>query len=416
MNENRDLIESYDPATSGVTGFLIDLDGTMYSPGGLISGAKEFYEWLIETKTPFVFLSNTGAKGSQGVQKKFLSCNYRISDASVPLRNIWTASEAQMNFMMHKKEDTPNSSRASMVDLGIPYGAKVFVIAGGDGFWMNSLRMHDSLRYDSWDIRTSLSEIEAKDWSVEASASKAEGKCNVYVVMFLDGKLDEVSSVEKHKSMSGRSTSYNGDWNYGLIRDTSFLLYHGASLIYTADDSFNPSEDPAYPGMVFPLPGPGMFAAMMKFLMASNGESGCAGKGGSHGDIFMMEHAIEMLKGQGHDGDLTKIMMVGDRFDTDIRGGVSSGIRTCLVQSGAHTVSCQSKFVNDVADWTAVSVADLVPVPDGTTPPHNKRRASLKKARECPNRGKGWQSVTSRVSSLEPSPVETDAFTNGDKK
>eukprot|EP00966_Prymnesium_polylepis_P121496 2807845-Prymnesium_polylepis.1 len=29
-----------------VTGFLIDLDGTMYDPAGLLPGAREFYAWL----------------------------------------------------------------------------------------------------------------------------------------------------------------------------------------------------------------------------------------------------------------------------------------------------------------------------------------------------------------------------------
>ena len=33
----------YDPSTSGVDGFLIDLDGTMYQPGGLLHGASDFY-------------------------------------------------------------------------------------------------------------------------------------------------------------------------------------------------------------------------------------------------------------------------------------------------------------------------------------------------------------------------------------
>ena len=31
---------NYDADTSGITAFLIDLDGTMYRPGGLISGTE----------------------------------------------------------------------------------------------------------------------------------------------------------------------------------------------------------------------------------------------------------------------------------------------------------------------------------------------------------------------------------------
>jgi hypothetical protein len=75
----------------------------------------------------------------------------------------------------------------------------------------------------------------------------------------------------------------------------------------------------------------------------------------------MMEHAISMLKAQGHTGDLSSIMMVGDRFDTDIRGGVSVGIKTCLVQSGAHNANQQHRFPDDLASWTIPSVAGLVP-------------------------------------------------------
>jgi len=360
------LPPEYDPTTSDVTGFLIDLDGTMYRPGGLIPGAKEFFDWLVESKTPHVFLSNTEAKGSQGVQNKFLSPQYKISDTPLPLKNIWTASEAQINLMMHKKEHTPFSVRGCLQDFCIPDGAKVFVVGGGDGIWLNSLRMRNSLKFDSWDIRISLTEKEAKYWAFEASKTKAEaGVSNVYIVMFCEGKLDKVPSVEGEEDIS-RSTSYNGCWNYELIRDASFMIHQGAHLIYTSDDAFNPSEDPEYPGMIFPLPGPGMFASMLSFLSRDSyqDEGGnklfCSGKGGNYGDIFMMEHAINMLKSQGHDGDRSKIMMVGDRFDTDIRGGSSVGIQTCLVQSGAHLVEQQANYENDRADWTAMSVASLV--------------------------------------------------------
>ena len=46
-------------------GFLIDLDGTMYDPSGLLPGAREFYAWLLATGKQFVFLSNTGAKSAR---------------------------------------------------------------------------------------------------------------------------------------------------------------------------------------------------------------------------------------------------------------------------------------------------------------------------------------------------------------
>ena len=106
------------------------------------------------------------------------------------------------------------------------------------------------------------------------------------------------------------------DWSINVIKLAGLLLSHGAQFVYTADDvtltqtrprsrtyvhakshsalvpvfmlpchvnspfalhpvhplgstwqAFNPSFDPKHPGMVFPLPGPGMFAAMMMKLM-----------------------------------------------------------------------------------------------------------------------------------------------------
>ena len=41
----------FEAATSGCDGFLIDLDGTMYQPGGLLPGAREFCWWLVDSGT-----------------------------------------------------------------------------------------------------------------------------------------------------------------------------------------------------------------------------------------------------------------------------------------------------------------------------------------------------------------------------
>ena len=318
------------------------------------------------------------------MQKKFAQKEYKLQADPVPLRHIWTASEAQMALMTH----TARAAGIEGEDLGIPFGAKVFVLAGGAGFWLNSLRMKDPLRFDSWDLRTTLSEEEAKMWAAEARESLSQGKCNVYVCMFSDGQLDSNEHNASHHG-SAKSRGYKSDWGFELVRNVSYLLHHGARIYYTADDAFNPSVDASYPGMVFPQPGPGMFAAMMTFLLgpARQSRAMCAGKGGSHGKAFMMEHAIQMLIAQGHSGDKSKIMMIGDRYDTDVRAGNSVGVRTCLVQSGAHQPSCFAKWPGDKADWTCRSVGHLIPVADRilgspsaascATPSPRARRSSM---------------------------------------
>lgn len=326
----------YDPDADQIDGFLIDLDGTMYQPGSLLNGAQEFHEWLRRTGKPYVFLSNTGAKGSTGVQKKLQTAPYKLNGPPVPLRNAYTAAEAQMEYLRH----------------AVPRSARVFVISGG-GFWMNALRMKDPLLFDSWDLRTNLSTQEAKEWA--ACAKQQPG--SVFVVFFIDGSIAE--TADPTSGEAGVS-----DWSYETIQKAAYMCHAGAEFVYTADDAFNPSVDTDYPGMVFPQPGPGMFAAMMKTVMfpQQSAHVACCGKGGNVGREYMMEHAIKMLELQGHSGDRSRIMMIGDRFDTDIKAGCSVGIKTCLVESGCHSVDMQHLFAADaVADFYAADVGGLVP-------------------------------------------------------
>jgi ribonucleotide monophosphatase NagD (HAD superfamily) len=333
------FVPPYDPETSGITGFLIDLDGTMYLESGLIPGAVRFFEWMKDTGKQFVFLSNTGAKGSDGVVQKFASEKYKLCDGVLALKHVYTAAEAQMALMVHPVQ-------------GIPWGAKVFVVAGGS-FWLEMLLRKDSPVVRSWDVRTSLSDGEAKEWARIAKQGKESGTCPVFVVLFVDGQIGD----DAHHASSG-CTNYHSDWNFELVKKCSFLLVHGAKMIYTADDSFNPSFDPDHPGMMFPMPGPGMFARMLRYAMPPSAEDSfaCAGKGGSHGAEFMMGRAIEMLKTQGHSGDLSTIAMVGDRFDTDMKAAASVGVRGILVESGVNMAHQQQFFPDCPATWVAESV------------------------------------------------------------
>ena len=54
-------------------------------------------------------------------------------------------------------------------------------------------------------------------------------------------------------------------------------------------------------------------------------------------------------------------LQVGDRFDTDVRGGLSASLRTCLVESGCHNKSCQRFYRTDPADYCTASIDGLIP-------------------------------------------------------
>ena len=44
------------------TGYLIDLDGTMYRGTQIIEGAKIWIDWLLEHDVPFLFLTNNSGR------------------------------------------------------------------------------------------------------------------------------------------------------------------------------------------------------------------------------------------------------------------------------------------------------------------------------------------------------------------
>lgn len=52
-------------------------------------------------------------------------------------------------------------------------------------------------------------------------------------------------------------------------------------------------------------------------------------------------------------------MMVGDRYDTDVLGGASVGVKTCLVLSGCHRLEQQRFFPHARPDFFADSVMEL---------------------------------------------------------
>ena len=381
---------TYDPTTSEIDGFLVDMDGTMYRPGALIPGAILFHEWLRTTHRPVVYLSNTGAKSGEAVRQKLHHAPYRLQTELVPPGMVYTAAEAQAAFMADH----------------IEAGSKVFVVSGGGDFWRGLI---DAELLASWDLRTSLSEAEAKQWATIAAAHPLQSL--VWVVFFVDGPIGkgaEKLSQKAHAPAAGAGAGAGGgglpaggggggehggererepaqelDWSYELISKLSIMLSHGAEFVYTADDAFNPSIDRDFHGYVFPMPGPGMFAEMIKKIMYPKWRDKvhCLGKGGNRGTEYMMEHAIEMLIEQGHSGDRSRIMIVGDRFDTDIRGGLSVGIRTCLVESGCHQYHLQPFYPADGVDFVAESVAALHPLrmsPAADMPMLTDRHISLR--------------------------------------
>lgn len=354
-------ITNEDPLTAlGVTGLLVDLDGTIYTPSGLIPGADDLYAHVVRKKLPFCFVSNTGAKINEHVTTKLkgLTGSFMFKHRPVEPEQIITAAEVQFDWMVRS----------------LPRRARVFVVAGmapssnatGTPWWLEGLEQRGGATIQDWDIRTSLTESDAAAWSATAAASRSDA---VFVALFSDGSIGD--SVDPQTGERGYA-----DWSFDVIKKTSYLLAHGATLVVTAEDAYNPAHDPRFPGHCLTLPGPGMFSAMFRRLMWPLGRNRIVvvGKGGEKN--LMIDEAMRRLQLQGHDGDRSKVLIVGDRFDTDIAAGVIGGLKTCLVESGAHHRSLQQYYDRYPADYVCASVADLVPVSGRTVPvdAHHLRR------------------------------------------
>ena len=79
-------------------GFLIDMDGVIYSGGKLIPGATEFIGELLESNRPFMFLTNN----SQRTRRDIMTRLNRLSIA-VNENHIYTCADATANYLAKQK-------------------------------------------------------------------------------------------------------------------------------------------------------------------------------------------------------------------------------------------------------------------------------------------------------------------------
>ena len=111
------------------------------------------------------------------------------------------------------------------------------------------------------------------------------------------------------------------------------------------------------------MPGPGMFVEMLKQSMPplASARCFCCGKGGNVGRKFMIDRAVRMLQEAGHSGERDSILVVGDRFDTDVRAAVLAGLKSCLLDTGAHARDMASSFPTDIPTYWCPSIRELPP-------------------------------------------------------
>jgi NagD protein len=79
-------------------GFLIDMDGVIYRGAELIPGAKQFIKTLLETDTPFLFLTNNSQRTRRDVALKLARMSLPITE-----KHIFTCAMATARFLASQK-------------------------------------------------------------------------------------------------------------------------------------------------------------------------------------------------------------------------------------------------------------------------------------------------------------------------
>src|SRR5580704_4245960 len=83
-------------------GYLIDMDGVIYRGSQMIPGAVEFIEQLMQTSTPFLFLTNNSARSPKDFVTKLDHAGLKVS-----WKNIYTAGMCTADFLIRQ---VPNCS------------------------------------------------------------------------------------------------------------------------------------------------------------------------------------------------------------------------------------------------------------------------------------------------------------------
>ena len=346
-----------------ISGYIFDMDGTLYQPSGLVPGAEDVLSWLERSGAPYALLSNTGAKPNTAVQRKLSAAPFecRPNGSPVPLERIYTAADAQVDFLLSGH---------------LPAGSRLVVVAPDDRWREMLVARDDEGQFGTWEVRSTLDLDTAKEWAMHAreslarheAAKAAEAEAAARAAgdapPFQADATPHAAETPKVAVVVFSDGTVAGGWSDELVHALTIVLHFGADFIFTAEDPVNPSVDPRYPGVSFPSPGPGMFVDMLRKSMppgADNSRTFCCGKGGNVGRKFFVDKAVKMLQEQGHSGRRDEIMIVGDRFDTDVRAGVLAGIKSCLLESGAHTLDMADEFPTDLPSYTCASIADLLP-------------------------------------------------------
>ncbi|MBR9922491.1 MAG: HAD family hydrolase [Bacteroidetes bacterium] len=92
-------------------GFLIDMDGVIYSGPKLIPGAKEFVDTLLKREIPFIFLTNNSQRSRRDVVNKLHALGIDVEE-----KHVFNSAMATARFLARQK---PNGTAYVLGEGGL---------------------------------------------------------------------------------------------------------------------------------------------------------------------------------------------------------------------------------------------------------------------------------------------------------
>ncbi len=210
----------------------------------------------------------------------------------------------------------------------------------------NSTRSREALsrHLDALDMHVPPHLIFTSSFLVARLLAKHAGLQTVWVVG--EAGLREELTAEGHRLADDPEEA---DWvvagmdrhlSYATLQASLDALRHGASLAAT-------NEDPTYPTPEGLAPGAGAVIGALRGM----GYPPALVAGKPHADAY--DIAVEQLSIPRE-----KILMIGDRLETDIAGGRNAGIATALVLSGVSSMS-HVRATGIAPTWIADHLGDI---------------------------------------------------------
>ncbi len=103
--------------------------------------------------------------------------------------------------------------------------------------------------------------------------------------------------------------------------------------------------------------GPGIIANILRTLSTRHSNIRSFGKGSIEG---IGSKAVARLKVLGFHGRNSDVIIIGDRFDTDVRQGNQDGLYSILVETGCHHLKDRAQYPQDHPD-AIVSIDQVFP-------------------------------------------------------